>query len=178
MSLLGMIAFPYSFHVCLVCVWNAFKNHTLLTPAPGGRMCLSLFRGPGRNGIEPYFNAAFCAACNLHFCSDWLGAEQFLALTAHTESWRALTPFSLPSLSGIREERSEVGRRSSCRLRDQCFLWGPLECNSLLLSFFSSINKVNKKGFFFFPIRTCQPWMRAVSMNFNHNVYFSALNFP
>lgn len=132
-------------------VWNAFRNYTLLTLAPGGRMHLSLFGGSGRNGIEPYFNAALCAAHNLHFYSNWLEAEQFLALLAHTEPRRALlpSPFPLCQSSGSKGQGLEADNYTASGI--SVSLLGPLECNSFLMSFFSGINKVNnnkKKGFF------------------------------
>lgn len=112
-------------------------------------MHLSLFGGSGRNGIEPYFNAALCAAHNLHFYSNRLEAEQFLALP-HTEPRRALlpSPFPLCQSSGSKGQGLEADNYAASGI--SVSLLGPLECNSFLMSFFSGINKVNKKKKRFF----------------------------
>lgn len=120
-------------------------------------MCLSLFRELGRNSVKPYFSAALCATHNLHFSSRPLGAESFLApMLTHCpgEPWLP-PPCPLCQSSGRTGQGLEADHYAASGI--SACLCGPLECNSFLLSFFSSINKVNKKGFFFSPSGLASP---------------------
>ena len=76
-------------------------------------------------------------------------AECFPALAAHGEPWRAALGSS-SHLVTCQSPRSKGHGLEACNYAAQgtgACPWRPLECDSFLHSFFSSINKVNRKGF-------------------------------
>ena len=75
--------------------------------------------------------------------------QSFPAFAAHREPWRA-TLGSSPCFLTCQSPRSEGHGLEACNHAAPgtgARPWRPLECDSFLHSFFSSINKVNRKGF-------------------------------
>lgn len=147
MSLFIMIALPYFFHVSLVCVRNAFKMCPLFRLSPDGRMCLSLFRGPGRRSGEPYFSVAPCSAHSLHFGSNQLGSEDFLALAAPGSLGDLY--FLLPSLSVSHQGVKVMGWRQIIMLPQESVLPSEDHWNAISFCILSSpvLKNSTKKDF-------------------------------
>lgn len=131
-----------------MCVCDALKHCGLLRPTPGGGVCWNLFRGCWK-----YHRAVFrCSLMDstwptfLTICSE----QSFPALAAHREPWRATlgsSPCSLGQYCQSPRSKGHGWKHNHAAPGTGARPWRPLECDSFLHSFFSSINKVNRKGF-------------------------------